>query len=78
MIQDKNEKDSRYPNRFKITNPANGQVAEISAKSVEQMNEWIKAINAVSHNILYTVYIYVHTVAIYQLLIYMYIYVRTY
>ena len=51
VMQDKNEKDSRYPNRFKVINTGSGQSTEMSAMSVEQMNEWVKAINAVSHHI---------------------------
>ena len=40
--------DSRYPNRFKVTDGSDGHSTEISADTVAQMNEWVKAINTVS------------------------------
>ena len=61
VIQDKNEKDSRYHNKFKVVNTISGQFTEISAMTVEQMNEWVKAINTVSYYmILYNV-VNIHT-----------------
>ena len=48
VMQEKNEKDCRYPNRFKVTDGINGQFFEISADSPAQMNEWVEAINLVS------------------------------
>ena len=48
VTQDKNEKDCRYPNRFKVVDGINGQFFEISADSPAQMNEWVDAINLVS------------------------------
>ena len=62
MVQEKNEKDNKYPNRFMVTNLANDQYTEISAKSVELRNEWAKAINIVSHNICTVIqYTYMHS-----------------
>jgi len=54
-MQDKNEKDTRYPNRFKVTDGINGQFTEISAENAGQMNEWVEAIKVVSLQ----VYVYV-------------------
>ena len=48
VMQDKNEKDTRYPNRFKVVDGISNQVTEISADSLTQMNEWVEAINMVS------------------------------
>ena len=56
-MQEKNEKDCRYPNRFKVTDGITGQIFEISADSPAQMNEWMEAINLVSFIILYYTYI---------------------
>jgi len=53
VMQDKNEKDNRYPNRFKVVDGINNQVTEISADNPTQMNEWVEAINMVS-NMVYT------------------------
>ena len=50
VMQEKNEKDCRYPNRFKVTDGINGQFFDISADSPAQMNEWVDAINLVSYN----------------------------
>ena len=47
-MQEKNEKDCRYPNRFKVTDGITGQFFDVSADSPAQMNEWIDAINLVS------------------------------
>jgi len=47
VMQDKNEKDTRYPNRFKVTDGINGQFTEISADNAGQMNEWVEAIRVV-------------------------------
>ena len=44
---DKNEKDTRYPNRFKVVDGISNQFTEISADSPSQMNEWVDAINMV-------------------------------
>ena len=46
VMDDKN--DTRYPNRFKVTDGSDGHSTEISADTVAQMNEWVKAINKVS------------------------------
>ena len=46
-MQDKNEKDTQYPNRFKVVDGISNQVAEISADNLTQMNEWVDAINMV-------------------------------
>ena len=48
VMQEKNEKDCRYPNRFKVTDGINGQFFEISADSPGQMNDWVEAVNLVS------------------------------
>ena len=48
VMQDKNVKDTRYPNRFKVTDGINGQFTEISADTSVQMNEWVEAIKVVS------------------------------
>jgi len=53
VMLDKNEKDTRYPNRFKVTDGINGQFTEISAESPGQMNEWVEAIKVVSSVCLY-------------------------
>lgn len=47
-MQDKSEKDCKYPNRFKVTDGVTGQFFEISADSPAQMDEWVEAINLVS------------------------------
>ena len=44
VMQDKNVKDTRYPNRFKVIDGINGQFTEISADTSVQMNEWVEAI----------------------------------
>ena len=46
VMNDKNE--TRYPNRFKVTDGSDGHFTEISADTAPQMNEWVKAINKVS------------------------------
>ena len=48
VMQDKNEKDTRYPNRFKVVDGITNQITEISAESPAQMKEWVEAINMVS------------------------------
>ena len=48
VMQDKNVKDTRYPNRFKVTDGINGQFTKISADTSVQMNEWVEAIKVVS------------------------------
>ena len=48
VMQDKDEKDTRYPNRFKVVDGINSQIIEISAESLVQMNKWVEAINVVS------------------------------
>ena len=45
-MDDKHE--TRYPNRFKVTDGYDGHFTEISADTAAQMNEWVKAINKVS------------------------------
>ena len=45
VMQDKNVKDNRYPNRFKVVDGISQQATEISAESLTQMNEWVEAIN---------------------------------
>ena len=47
-MQDKSEKDCKYPNRFKVADGTSGKFFEISADSPAQMNEWVEAINLVS------------------------------
>ena len=47
VMQDKNEKDTRYPNRFKVVDGISNQVTEISADNLTQMNEWVDVINMV-------------------------------
>ena len=47
-MQDKNEKDTRYPNRFKVVDGISSQITEISAENLTQMNEWVEAIRMVS------------------------------
>ena len=49
VMQDKNVKDTRYPNRFKVVDGISQQITEISAESLTQMNEWVEAINTVSY-----------------------------
>ena len=48
VMQDKNEKDTRYPNRFKVVDGISSQITEISAENLTQMNEWVEAIRMVS------------------------------
>ena len=47
VMMDKNEKDTRYPNRFKVVDGISSQFTEISADTLAQMNEWVDAINMV-------------------------------
>ena len=47
VMMDKNEKDTRYPNRFKVVDGISNQFTEISAETLAQMNEWVEAINMV-------------------------------
>ena len=53
VMMDKNEKDTRYPNRFKVVDGISAQFTEISADTPAQMNEWVVAINMVCklHNL---------------------------
>ena len=46
-MQDKNEKDTQYPNGFKVVDGISNQVTEISADNLTQINEWVDAINMV-------------------------------
>ena len=46
-MMDKNEKDTRYPNRFKVVDGISNQFTEISADTPALMNEWVEAINMV-------------------------------
>lgn len=55
VMDDKNE--TRYPNRFKVTDGSDGHCTEISADTALQMNEWVRVINKVSSVGSYSTYL---------------------